>query len=184
LAVAGWDSLTYSQGAGEKKTPESEEKRYKISPKVNRKRSIFKGMSRGISDAVASPSVTARERRGTTESSAVTRVLRSPGRRLFRQELAEHDEKKKREKAKRVADEKRENAKEERTAAARIVEKTPTRYEGVSKKRANKSRHTHKKAKLTGDLGVDDDDEAEVATGYVLIDLTSVDVEEYERFSG
>lgn len=161
-------SITVDQ----RKTSRSE-KRFRISPKENPRRSVE--LSSSESDGIFEKEVSSevgREEQGeldTPPPAAVgprrsRRVPRPVSRRLFKQQLAAQDKEKRKESAMRAKEEKQE--KKER-AAVRL---------------AAKSKRINKKAKLMEDLG-DDEDGLEAVKGYVLVDLTGVDVKEYERWS-
>ncbi|CZT17091.1 uncharacterized protein RCC_02923 [Ramularia collo-cygni] len=165
----------------ERQTP-CPQKRYKISPKENHSRSmeLTSRESRFEDDDIednseeketpdtGDPHTTEVGRRRSKTSS---RMLRPKSRRLFKQELAEQD---KRTKESNAA---RKKLEREETAEARRKKKTLRR--GIWSKESAKSKHiTHKKAKLAEDLGGDDAG----VKAYVLVDLTGVNVEEYERF--
>lgn len=117
----------------------------------------------------SSPSVAVESRH-----SIAKRVRRPASRRLFKQQLAAQDKNKKDEMVARTKEEKWENA------AARRGEKTAVRQRANVPKEAAKSKHTKKKAKLTNYL---DGEEDGLEKAYVLIDLTGIDVKEYERLS-
>lgn len=153
------------------------EKRYKIAPNKNSSRSIeippkpgkamFEAMTVDADAEVrealeSSPSVSAQIR----HTSLVKRVPRPVSRRLFKQELGELD----REKKSQLAGLGRESLREK--AAARRKVKSAMRRINLPKK----------PARLPGDQGTDEA-EPEVSTGFVLVDLTNVNVEEYEILS-
>lgn len=165
------------------KTPGSEE-RYKISPKENSSRSVevpsfeANGIFQELSseeDAVEQETTTVAvdERRPKTSS----RMPRPTTRRLFKQELAEQDKKRQKDNAERKREQKRE------IVEARRQEKAAVRRGKLSKEAAKSKHNTYKKAKLTGDLGGDEAHSEGVKKAYVMIDLTEIDEEEYERFS-
>lgn len=103
------------------------------------------------------------------------RVPRPTSRRLFKHDLADQDKRTKESKAARNKEEKRMNE-------VRRKEKAAVRRANVPKKQAKSNDTTSKAAKLTGDLGSDDAG-LEIREARVLIDLTDIDVEEYECFS-
>lgn len=116
-----------------------------------------------------SPAVALGHWRSSGKMSARNRLPRPVSRRLFTQQLAAQDKEKKEKNAVRAREEKRE------MAAARKKDKTAVRRAKMPTKPTKDPR-----AKLTEVLGRDNN--LGVAAAYVLVDLTNVDLTEYERF--
>lgn len=110
------------------------------------------------------------------------RAKRPLTRLLFKQELAEQDKEKKKKKTKnkQVAALCKEVLQEK--GAARRKRKIAARRTDLPKEPPAKSNAiSDKKAKLTEDLGTDEA-EPEIGKAYVLVDLTGVDVNDFEVF--